>query len=186
MQILDSNNKPLALKIDPCKQVMSKDVAAATTKVLQAVFDKGGTAEDAKLSGDRPAAGKTGTTDNAYQTWFVGYTPSMVTTVWVGSITSSTKPMQNIKLAGTFYKGVVFGGTLAAPIWKTAMEAMLKGRPVQQFAQPTDAMYDDPTHKDDPNWVNTSSIIEGTNMKPYSGNRSNDYSSSSDYSTSND
>lgn len=181
-QILDSNNKPMALKVDPCKQVMSKDVAAATTKVLQSVFEKNGTAENADLAGGRPAAGKTGTTDNAVQTWFVGYTPSLVTAVWVGSIKTNTHYLVDIKLGGTFYKGTVFGGTLAAPIWKTAMDAMLKGTPVQQFTAPPDSMYDNPEHKDDPNWVNSQSIIEGTNMpkRSYYNSDSNDSSQSSD------
>lgn len=178
-QILDSNNKQLALKVSACKQVMSKDVAAATTKVLEAVFDKGATAENAGLANNRPAAGKTGTTDNAVQTWFVGYTPSLVTAIWVGSISTNSHYLTNLKIGDTFYKGTIFGGTLAAPIWKTTMDAILKGQPVQQFPEPPDSMYSDPTHKSDPNWVNSSSIIEGTNMKPYSGNGSNENSDTS-------
>ncbi|MFC6712606.1 transglycosylase domain-containing protein [Branchiibius cervicis] len=179
-QILDSNNKAMPLKVSPCKQVMSKDVAAATTKVLQAVFDKNGTAENAGLAGGRPAAGKTGTTDNAVQTWFVGYTPSLVTAIWVGSISTNTHYLTDLRIGDTFYKGTIFGGTLAAPIWKTTMDTILKGQPIQQFPQPSDSMYDDPSHKNDPNWVNTGSIIEGKNMRSYSGYRStNDGNSSS-------
>lgn len=176
-QILDSNNKSLPLKVSPCKQVMSKDVAAATTKVLEAVFDKNGTAENAGLAGGRPAAGKTGTTDNAVQTWFVGYTPSLVTAVWVGSISTNSHYLTNLKIGDTFYKGTIFGGTLAAPIWQSTMNAILKGQPIQQFPEPPDSMYGDPSHKSDPNWVNTGSIIEGKNMKPYGGSRSTDNSS---------
>jgi penicillin-binding protein 1A len=56
-----------------------------------------------------PAAGKTGTSENLANAWFVGYTPQLSTAVWVGY------PQGNIPMAGGF------GGTLAAPIWHDYM-----------------------------------------------------------------
>jgi hypothetical protein len=68
---------------------------------------------------DRPVAGKTGTTENFGDAWFVGYTPQLVTAVWVG-YPNELKPML------TEYHGrSVAGGTFPAQIWKTFMESAL-------------------------------------------------------------
>lgn len=165
VSITDANGKALALKISPCKQIISQDVAAATTKVLESVFTSGATADGLDLAG-RPAAGKTGTTTGAAQTWFVGYTPSVTTAIWVGSIKGSSKPLKDVRIGKTYYSGYVFGGTLAAPIWKATMDQILKGTPVQQFQEPSDAMYNDPSHKDDPNWVDRDSVIRAVGGDP--------------------
>lgn len=71
----------------------------------------------------RPAAAKTGTTDDYRDAWTMGYTPDLVTGVWVGN--SSGKQMKNI-----------FGGRGAAPIWHDFMETALEGTPVHEFLMP--------------------------------------------------
>ncbi len=71
----------------------------------------------------RPAAAKTGTTDDYRDAWTVGYTPDLVSGVWVGN--SNGKPMQRI-----------YGGRGAAPIWHDFMEEALRDTPVHGFVMP--------------------------------------------------
>ena len=68
----------------------------------------------------RPAAGKTGTTSDYHDAWFVGYTPDLVTGVWVGDD-------NNNSLDG------MGGGTVPATIWRSFMESAVANMPVRQF-----------------------------------------------------
>jgi membrane carboxypeptidase/penicillin-binding protein len=84
-----------------------------------------GTAKSLKgFSREHPAAGKTGTTDDYRDAWFIGYTPQVITGVWVGY----DKP----KPGG---KGFT-GGAVAAPIWEKFMRPTLATRPSVDFQQP--------------------------------------------------
>jgi 1A family penicillin-binding protein len=80
-----------------------------------------------RLDGDRPAAVKTGTTDDFKDSWAVGYTPSLVVGVWVGNTDNS--PMDHI--AGSDGAGV---------IWHDIMEAAHAGKPTEAFARPADVV----------------------------------------------
>nr|MBC7245205.1 PBP1A family penicillin-binding protein [Chloroflexota bacterium] len=71
----------------------------------------------------RPAAVKTGTTDDYRDAWTIGYTPDLVTGVWVGN--SNQKPMKG-----------VYGSRGAAPIWHDFMEEVLRDTPVHDFVMP--------------------------------------------------
>ena len=71
----------------------------------------------------RPAAVKTGTTNDYRDNWTIGYTPDLVTGVWVGN--ADNTEMQGIS-----------GVTGAGPIWRDFMQAALKGKPVRSFARP--------------------------------------------------
>jgi membrane carboxypeptidase/penicillin-binding protein len=100
--------------------VMSPAVAYVTTRLLQSVFDSGGTAHRVAGMLGRPVAGKTGTTNS--DAWFVGYTPELTTAVWVGydrgrSISSSEAHR-------------------AAPIFADFTEMALKSRPPVEFNIP--------------------------------------------------
>ena len=88
-----------------------------------------GTGKRAYLS-DRPVAGKTGTTENYGDAWFVGYTPQLAVAVWVGYPTT-LKPMLT-ELHGE----PVTGGSFPALIWKSFAEKALKGKEAQGFPQP--------------------------------------------------
>ena len=99
------SNDPVA------KQVVNANNAAIVNSILQGVVTEG-TGERAALD-DRPVAGKTGTTENYGDAWFVGYTPQLAVAVWVG-YPDRLKPME------TEYNGdPVAGGTFPALIWKT-------------------------------------------------------------------
>jgi penicillin-binding protein 1A len=100
------------------RHVLTANTAALVTSLLQGVV-RAGTGKRAQLSDERPVAGKTGTTENYGDAWFVGYTPQLVAAVWVGYPTT-LRPML------TEYNGdAVAGGTFPALIWKTFMERAL-------------------------------------------------------------
>ena len=101
----------------------SPEVAADATVAMQAVVDSG-TATRAKLAGGRPAAGKTGTSSESKDVWFVGYTPQLSTSVWLGFPTGKT-----IEIAGQ----EATGGRVATGIWKEQMDVAMKGLPVVKF-----------------------------------------------------
>ena len=101
----------------------SPDVAADATVAMQAVIEAG-TGTRAKLAGGRPAAGKTGTSSESKDIWFVGYTPQLSTSVWLGFPTGKT-----IEIAGA----EATGGRVATGIWKEQMDVALKGLPVVKF-----------------------------------------------------
>jgi hypothetical protein len=108
------------------EKVISADTAATVSSILQGVIERG-TGKRAKL--DRPAAGKTGTTDDYRNAWFVGYTPELSTAVWVGfseTQVSMRPPATPIK---------VFGGTYPAEIWQRFMSGALTGRTPAAFPE---------------------------------------------------
>jgi penicillin-binding protein 1A len=116
------NNLPVG------RPVLTENTAALLTSLLQSVVT-GGTGRQAQLSDGRPVAGKTGTTENYGDAWFVGYTPQLVTAVWVG-YPNSLRPML------TEYHGeAVAGGTFPALIWKSFMGRALayRGNQPQDF-----------------------------------------------------
>src|SRR5207253_10889891 len=93
------------------RRVLSPNKDALLTSILQKVVTEG-TGHRAAL-GDRPVAGKTGTTENFGDAWFVGYVPQLTVAVWVG-YPRELKPME------TEYHGTpVAGGTFPAEIWHT-------------------------------------------------------------------
>jgi penicillin-binding protein 1A len=98
------------------KRVLPEAVAAETTRVLQSVLTSG-TARSASLGAGVPQWGKTGTTENYGDAWFVGSSGSLTVAVWVG-YPDRLKPMQ------TEWRGEpVSGGTYPAAIWKQFMLA---------------------------------------------------------------
>ena len=73
---------------------------------------------------ERPSAGKTGTTDDYRDAWFIGYTPQLITGIWLGY----DKPRPG-------GKGFT-GGAVAAPIWERFMRKALVSKPIIDFARP--------------------------------------------------
>ena len=106
--------------------VLAPGNAYLITKALEQVIQRGtGTAAGI----GRPAAGKTGTTNDYADAWFVGYTPQVVTAVWVG-YPEGRIPMTSV------HGAPVVGGTLPAQIWKAFMSSAHAGRAVKQFHVP--------------------------------------------------
>ncbi len=96
------------------KQEMDSDNAAIVTSLLENVVSSG-TGRRAALP-DRVAAGKTGTTENYGDAWFVGYTPQLAVAVWVGY------PNKLVSMDHLYHGQPVMGGTYPALIWKSFME----------------------------------------------------------------
>src|SRR5207237_216295 len=97
------------------------------TKVLTQVVQRG-TGMAAAVPG-WTVAGKTGTSDNYANAWFVGYTPTLTTAVWMGA-PSGNVPMYNVG-------GIrVYGGTYPARIWQAYMAGALAGTPPVAFPEP--------------------------------------------------
>jgi penicillin-binding protein 1A len=97
---------------------ISANNAAIITRYLQEVVEFG-TGVRAQLADGRPVAGKTGTTENYGDAWFVGYTPQLAVSVWVG-YPNKLRPMKT-----EFQGGPVAGGTFPALIFKTFMQDAL-------------------------------------------------------------
>lgn len=108
------------------RRVVKDGVAYEVTKVLKADIEKG---TSSKANFGRPAAGKTGSTENLQDAWFVGYTPELSTSVWVG-YPDEQLPMTNV------HGGSVWGSGFPATIWKGFMSDALKDKPKQDFALP--------------------------------------------------
>lgn len=108
------------------KQVLDPGVAYLVTYGLENVLWSGTGSGLGGIVG-RPVAGKTGTSDDQKDAWFVGYTPDLVTAVWVGND-------QPTPLPG-------FGADLAGPVWAHYMHDALKGRPTQEWATPDDVVW---------------------------------------------
>jgi membrane peptidoglycan carboxypeptidase len=124
--VTDRYRNELEVPSADCTQKIDREVADSTTAVLAGVVDGplGGRTGRAMYF-DRPAAGKTGTTDNSAAVWFVGYTPDMAASVWVGDPRGGQKhPMKNVRINGQYY-GQVFGSTMPGPIWRDALEGAL-------------------------------------------------------------
>jgi penicillin-binding protein 1A len=98
-------------------RVLSPDKTAILNSILQKVVTQG-TGHRAALP-DRPAAGKTGTTENYGDAWFVGYTPQLAVAVWVGY------PRELRPMLTEYHGDPVAGGTYPAEIWRTFMESAL-------------------------------------------------------------
>jgi penicillin-binding protein 1A len=108
------------------ERVISPGVAYEVTQILQQNV-KDGTGVGANFG--KPAAGKTGTTDNHADAWFCGYTPQLEATVWVGHPRAEI-PMENVH-------GIsVAGGTFPATIWHEFMQTALAQAPTRDFVVP--------------------------------------------------
>ncbi|HEY8515231.1 MAG TPA: PBP1A family penicillin-binding protein [Candidatus Binatia bacterium] len=105
------------------RPAISPDTAYVMTSILRNVVEQG-TGKRAQL--DRPAAGKTGTTNDQRDAWFIGYTPQLVAGVWVGYDQEKTLGPKET------------GGRAAAPIWRAFMEKAMANQPVLDFAVPNE------------------------------------------------
>ncbi|HUW77798.1 MAG TPA: transglycosylase domain-containing protein [Candidatus Nanopelagicaceae bacterium] len=129
IQSVHGNNGGVLYQAKPQgQQVFSKDVMADLSYALKYVVDYGSGFEAKKLK--RPAAGKTGTSDNNATAWFSGYTPQLATSVAL----FRNSPSENLHGIGGLSS--VFGGSFPAQIWTAYMKGALKGQPVLQFPPP--------------------------------------------------
>ena len=122
VRVTDSQGNVLLDNTPKPRLVLNQWAAASLTSVLRDVIEKG-TGRAAKL--ERPAAGKTGTTSDERDVWFVGYVPQLATSVWIGN--DDYRPLG---------EGIT-GGGYAAPIWRDFMSQALENEPVKYFPDPS-------------------------------------------------
>jgi penicillin-binding protein 1A len=113
------------------REVLPVGVARQVESILSTVVTRG-TAERANL-GDEFAAGKTGTTENYGDAWFVGWTEDFTVAVWVGY------PDELIPMKTEFQGAEVAGGTFPAAIWKSCMEKAIAIREARRAPDEADA-----------------------------------------------
>jgi penicillin-binding protein 1A len=115
-------------------KAFSDGVTAKATQILEKNV-QAGTGTRAQIG--CPAAGKTGTVDNFTDAWFVGFTPRLATSVWVGY------PTAKVEMRNLFQGGPVAGGTFPAQIWGAYMKKA-KGRFCGEFAKPKESFVASP------------------------------------------
>jgi penicillin-binding protein 1A len=128
-RVTDFEGNPLEFgsthpKFEP---VMSPGVAYVVTSMLETVVQKG--TGKAALALDRPVAGKTGTTNDTHDAWFVGFTPDLLAGVWIGF--DSERTLGKLET----------GGHAAAPIWTAFMQQALGDGPPVDFPVPEDVTF---------------------------------------------
>ena len=119
---VDGSGERLAVSDLVEERVADDNAAFVLTHILRGVLDHG-TGKGARSKGfARPAAGKTGTSDNARDAWFIGYTPTLVAGVWIGFDDNS--PLN------------LTGGGAASPIWGDFMKCSAPFMPLGDFTPP--------------------------------------------------
>ena len=123
-RVTDSDGNPLEFghtrpHFEP---VMSPATAYVVTSMLESVVKHGTGRKAAELG--RPVAGKTGTTNDTHDAWFIGFTPDLLAGVWVGFDSERSLGAHET------------GGHAAAPIWTEFMKEALGDRPVVDFPVP--------------------------------------------------
>lgn len=135
-RVITSIEDPLRKRVDANavveKQVLRRNDARAVTAILQRVITQG-TGKRAVLADGRPVAGKTGTTENYGDAWFVGYTPQLAVAVWVGY------PDKLVPMTWQFGGDPVAGGTYPAQIFKAFVDSVdrQRGLPARSFPSPS-------------------------------------------------
>jgi len=128
LKVVDKDGKTLEEYQPSEKKVLDSQIARLINSVLTdnnaRTFIFG--AKNYLTLSDRPVAAKTGTTNDYHDAWTIGYTPSLVTGVWVGNSDNSAM------------KGRPDGSIVAAPIWHNYMARVLTGTPVETFKDPDD------------------------------------------------
>ena len=126
-KITDSNGKVLFNK-PVATRVIDDNIARTAIDVLRTV-PRSGTAAKSLSSFPWPTAGKTGTTENFTDAWYIGMTPNLVTAVWVGDKNVN----RLVSMAHAYGGHAVFGGTYPAQIWGDFMTRALQNQPKRDW-----------------------------------------------------
>ena len=121
-KVLERGGQPIERNPVQLEQVIPADTAYLVTHLMEGVVDVGTGARARKRGFKRPAAGKPGTTNDYREAWFAGFTPDLLTVVWVGF-----DHKRAINLAG---------GEAALPIWTEFMKRATAGLPASPFIPP--------------------------------------------------
>jgi len=157
-KVTDSQGRILEEHVADPQEVMRPETAYVLVNVMKGVVERGTAARARVLN--RPLAGKTGTTSEATDVWFVGFTPSLVAGVWVGyDVKKSLGPAET-------------GGRMALPLWIAFMQKVLPDLPEEDFtppdnvvAIPVNHMTGRPVSREDKGAI-LEYFIKGTEPKP--------------------
>jgi penicillin-binding protein 1A len=127
LKVVDRDGQVLEEAFSERRKAIEKDTAFIMTSLMESVVQHG-TGQRIKALG-RPAAGKTGTTNDMYDAWYIGYTPEYVTGVWVGF--DSEAPLGKTET----------GAAAASPIWLEFMKRVLANEPVKAFQAPEGVVF---------------------------------------------
>ncbi len=122
LKVVDQYGEVLEENHTTQRQVVSPENAYIVTDMLKGVMEPGGTGANLQATVERTAAGKTGTTDDFNDAWFVGYTPQLCCAVWVGYDQG-----RNVNLVGS---------VAAGPIWANFIRDASIGLPDVDFERP--------------------------------------------------
>jgi len=125
LKVEDKNGKVLEQARVTAEEALSPETALTMTSMLESVMENGTAASSHALGLAVPAAGKTGTTDDYTDAWFIGYTPDLVAGTWVG-FDKKRKIGPNMT-----------GAAAALPIWIDIVAAATKGKPPADFPVPS-------------------------------------------------
>lgn len=122
ISVVDQNGHRLEQRSLSVKRVLSEEVAFLVTNILQGVVNRG-TARSARVLGlGNPLAGKTGTTNDYRDAWFIGYSPTLLAAAWVGYDEEQTTNFT--------------GASSALQIWIPFMKQALRRLPKEKFSVP--------------------------------------------------
>ncbi|MCC7181712.1 MAG: PBP1A family penicillin-binding protein [Acidobacteria bacterium] len=124
LRVIDADGAPALQQSVEAERVLSPEVAFQMVSMLGDVVDRGTGTAARRLGVRFPIAGKTGTTDDFKDAWFVGFSPSLVVGVWVGFDRPATIGRD------------AYGSRYALPIWADFMQRAVRVRPAGTFERP--------------------------------------------------
>lgn len=133
-RVEDARGRVLFEYIVKDRRVLDAATAFQVVDMMEGVVDAGSGRDVRRLGFKRPAAGKTGTTDNYNDAWFTGFTPSLCVSVWTGY--DKKKKLDDKNRRG------ITGGRGAVPIWTDFMIRAMNGEPERDFLIPSDIRYE--------------------------------------------
>lgn len=133
-RVEDARGRVLFEHIVKDRRVLDPATAFQVVDMMEGVVDFGSGRGVRSLGFKRPAAGKTGTTDNYNDAWFTGFTPSLCVSVWTGY--DKKKELKDKNRRG------ITGGRGALPIWTDFMTRAMEGEPERDFLIPSDIRYE--------------------------------------------
>lgn len=133
-RVEDARGRVLFEHIVKDHRVLDEATAFQVVDMMEGVVNSGSGSGVRRLGFQRPAAGKTGTTDNYNDAWFTGFTPSLCVSVWTGY--DKKKKLKDKNRRG------ITGGRGAVPIWTDFMIRAMKGEPERDFLIPSDIRFE--------------------------------------------
>ncbi len=143
-EVVDPDGRVLERRTVEVASALTPQQAYLLAYLLQGVVDRG-TARGIRAMGfDRPVAGKTGTTSDYKDAWFIGFTPELLALVWVGFDRSGPSDPQEAASVQASMEGGALGLTgaqAALPIWVDYMKGATDGQPVGRFDPPPGVIF---------------------------------------------